>query len=80
VATTLEDYARSGRKSRPAALLRGNATSLLTGLEALQASEPLEAEKYRSAIGLTLDILEKDVAEFEFLDRHRSRGAAAGGG
>ena len=80
VAATVEDYVRSGRKSRPASLLQGNAASVLTGLDALNESDPLAAEQYRSALRLTLDILEKDAAEFAFLDRPRSRGASAGGG
>ena len=80
VATTVEDYVRSGRKSRPASLLRGNTAPVLRGLDALYESEPVEAERYRAALRLTLDILEKDAEEFEFLDRPRSRGASAGGG
>lgn len=81
VARSLEDYERSGARSRPGPLLRSDAAGVRTGLEALAERDPVEAERHREALRLSLDILEIDDPSFAFLDGARpGLGVADAGG
>ena len=75
---TLEDYVRSGKKSKPSYLLRETPKPVREGLQEVWRSDQRAAVLDRDALRLTLDILEKDAERFEFLDP-RARGAGAGG-
>ena len=65
---SLEDYARSGRNSRPGPLLQGNTEALRGHLETLRGDDPELARTYRHAAKGTLAFLHKEDPAFSFLD------------
>ena len=60
VEATMEEYARSGRNSRPGPLLQRSRIAAEQYLPALQAADPEAAEHYRSLSALTLRVLGRD--------------------
>lgn len=67
VAAAQEDYARSGRKSRPGPLLDGDAETIRLHLAALQRDDPQTARDYQMALRQSLNALRKNVDGLSFL-------------
>ncbi len=65
---TLEDYAHSGRSSRPGPLLGGDVVTVRRQIEALQRVDAPLAETYRTFARQTLRTLQNDTDEFAFLN------------
>ena len=64
----LKDYERSGRKSRPGPLLRGEQETVSRHLTALDDFDPALREAYRRAAQAALAILRRDREAFTQLD------------
>lgn len=64
----LKDYERSGRKSRPGPLLRGEGQTVSRHLTALEDFDPELREAYRCAAQAALAILRRDREAFSQLD------------
>ena len=60
VEATMEEYARSGRNSRPGPLLQRSRMTAEQYLAALQTADPDAAEHYRTFAALTLRVLGRD--------------------
>ena len=58
-----EDYARSGRSSRPGPLLSGDLSTVHAQLKALEEADPELAQAYRMASRQTLRTLQKETVE-----------------
>jgi predicted short-subunit dehydrogenase-like oxidoreductase (DUF2520 family) len=65
----LEDYARSGRSSRPGPLLSGDVLTVRRQIEALQQVDAGMAETYRKAAWQTLRTLQNEAEGFAFLHK-----------
>jgi predicted short-subunit dehydrogenase-like oxidoreductase (DUF2520 family) len=67
VDSSLDDYSRSGSKSRPGPMLEGQSKTVQSLLNACREDDPAAGELYRAALQLSLDALGKQNDSFHFL-------------
>lgn len=67
VDSSLDDFLRSGPRTRPGPLLEGRSATVQSLLDVCRSDDPIASELYRTALQLSLDALGSQNESFDFL-------------
>lgn len=67
VDSSLDDFLRSGPRTRPGQLLEGRSATVQSLLDVCRSDDPIASELYRTALQLSLDALGSQNESFDFL-------------